>query len=122
MIFDRRAHRARRRQCDVAVAERRGGGRVGLRGSRRTAAELMTTVHIVGFILGREVCGLMIDDFGWRWSFYLRAPLEIIGTVLASTNMKRRRDVPSLYFDSTDYLGPAWRPLSCSSLASGSSA
>ena len=67
----------------------------------------MTTAHHTGFILGPSIGGIMIDYFSWRWSFFLLAPVGFAGTLLALSNLKRRRPRAQPHSAVVDYLGAA---------------
>jgi EmrB/QacA subfamily drug resistance transporter len=67
----------------------------------------MTTAHHTGFILGPSIGGVMIDYFSWRWSFFLLAPVGFGGTLLALSNLKRRRFRLQPHSTTVDYLGAA---------------
>jgi EmrB/QacA subfamily drug resistance transporter len=67
----------------------------------------MTTAHHTGFILGPSIGGVMIDYFSWRWSFFLLAPVGFGGTLLALSNLKRRRFRLQPHSTTVDYSGAA---------------
>jgi EmrB/QacA subfamily drug resistance transporter len=65
----------------------------------------MTTAHHVGFVLGPSIGGFMIDYFNWRWSFFMLAPIGLLGSLLTLASVKQRAATSGQRNISIDYLG-----------------
>ncbi len=55
-----------------AMPEKKGG----------KAQGLMTTAFHSGFLLGPSVGGFIVDQIGWRWTFFVLIPFGVLGTFL----------------------------------------
>jgi len=67
----------------------------------------MTTALHGGNLLGPPLGGFVIDTIGWRWTFFLLAPIGVIGTVLTAISARGRRPVARARTASIDYVGSA---------------
>lgn len=76
-----------------AMPEKKGG----------KAQGLMTTAFHFGFLLGPSVGGFIVDEIGWRWTFFCLIPFGALGALLTISDKEfsrgegRRSEV--------DYLG-----------------
>jgi EmrB/QacA subfamily drug resistance transporter len=76
-------------------------------GSEGRANGFMTMAFHSGLLIGPPAGGLVIDLVGWRWVFFLLAPLGLIGTVLTLMRARGRPRVRGTPRAAIDYVGAA---------------
>jgi EmrB/QacA subfamily drug resistance transporter len=74
-------------------------------GAEGRANGFMTMSFHGGLLLGPPLGGFVIDWLDWRWTFFLLAPIGVVGTVLTFLRARGRRMAPVEAPPAVDYLG-----------------
>jgi EmrB/QacA subfamily drug resistance transporter len=76
-------------------------------GAEGRANGFMTMSFHGGLLLGPPVGGLVIDLLGWRWIFFLLAPIGVVGIVLTALRARSRPPRAAARAPAVDYVGSA---------------